>query len=137
MKRLSLLLVPALLVSLTQIAGAQSLPFAKPETIGMSSDRLARLDAAMQADVDSGRKVGIVALVARRGQIAHFKAYGMAERESGTRMTTEHLFRLYRAAGADPDDAARASRRGPRGSLSDAGVSGDRQLVKRAPDDHR
>jgi hypothetical protein len=61
-------------VSLTQIAVAQSLPFAKPEAVGMSSDRLARLDAAMHAEVVSGRKVGIVALVARRGKIAHFKA---------------------------------------------------------------
>lgn len=49
----------------------------------------------MQAEVDAGRKAGIVTLVARRGHIAHLRAYGMAERESGTRMTTEHLFRLY------------------------------------------
>ena len=94
-KRYALLLVPGLLVSLTQVADAQSLQFAKPEAVGMSSPRLSQLDAAMHAEVDSGRKVGIVALVARRGKIAHFKAYGMAERESGTKMTTEHLFRLY------------------------------------------
>ena len=88
-KRPALRLIPLLLVSVTQIAVAQSLPFAKPEAVGMSSDRLARLDAGMQAEVDSGRKAGVVAVVARRGQIVHFKVYGMAERESSTRMTTE------------------------------------------------
>ena len=49
----------------------------------------------MQAEVDDGRKVGIVTLVARRGYVAHLKAYGMAERETNTRMATDSLFRLY------------------------------------------
>jgi CubicO group peptidase (beta-lactamase class C family) len=82
----------------TMVAGlcaAGELPTAPPAEVGLSAERLARLDAAMQEEVDSGRKAGIVALVARRGRVAHLKAYGMAERESSTRMRTDSLFRLY------------------------------------------
>jgi CubicO group peptidase (beta-lactamase class C family) len=73
----------------------QELPNAVPESVGLSSERLARLDAAMQAEVDAGRKAGIVTLVVRHGKVAHLKAFGMAERESATKMTTDRLFRLY------------------------------------------
>jgi CubicO group peptidase (beta-lactamase class C family) len=79
----------------TSVALAAELPTARPADVGLSAERLARLDAAMQEEVDSGRKAGIVTLVARRGRVAHLKAYGMAERESSTRMRTDSLFRLY------------------------------------------
>jgi CubicO group peptidase (beta-lactamase class C family) len=49
----------------------------------------------MQAEVDAGRKTGIVTLIARRGRVAHLKAFGMAERESNTAMRADSLFRLY------------------------------------------
>jgi CubicO group peptidase (beta-lactamase class C family) len=74
---------------------AAELPSAKPAEVGLSAERLARLETAIQAEVDSGRKVGIVTLVARHGRVAELKAYGMAERESKTAMKTDSLFRLY------------------------------------------
>ncbi len=74
---------------------AAELPSAKPAEVGLSAERLARLETAIQAEVDSGRKVGIVTLVARHGRVAELKAYGMAERESNTAMKTDSLFRLY------------------------------------------
>jgi CubicO group peptidase (beta-lactamase class C family) len=89
------IVVLVLLASLQRPLAGQSLRPARPESVGLSSARLASLDAALQGEVDAGRKAGLVALVARRGQVVHLKAYGMAERESGTKMTTEHLFRLY------------------------------------------
>jgi CubicO group peptidase (beta-lactamase class C family) len=76
-------------------AGAAELATARPEAVGLSTERLARLDAGMQAEIDAGRKAGIVTLIARRGQVVHLKALGMAERESNTKMTTDQLFRLY------------------------------------------
>jgi hypothetical protein len=82
-------------LSVAALAGAAELPTGKPADLGMSAERLARLDAAMQAEVDAGRKAGIVTLIARRGQIVHLKAFGMAERESRTPMRTDSLFRLY------------------------------------------
>ena len=75
--------------------GAAELPTARPADVGLSAERLARLDAAMQAEVDAGRKAGIVALIARRGRVAHFKAFGMADREANMPMRDDSLFRLY------------------------------------------
>jgi CubicO group peptidase (beta-lactamase class C family) len=80
---------------LATFAAAAELPTARPADVGLSAERLARLDAVMQAEVDAGRKAGIVTLIARRGRIAHLKAFGMAERESNTPMRADSLFRLY------------------------------------------
>ncbi len=84
-----------LLAGVLAAARADELPMARPADVGLSAERLARLDAAMQAEVDAGRKAGIVALIARRGRVAHLKAFGMAERESNAAMRTDSLFRLY------------------------------------------
>jgi len=89
-------LLPALLTGwLAGSAFAADLPSAEPDAVGLSAERLARLDDAMQAEVDAGRKAGIVTLIVRRGRVAHHEAYGMADLESRTPMTTDHLFRLY------------------------------------------
>ena len=78
-----------------RLVSAAELPTARPADVGLSAERLARLDAAMQAEVDAGRKAGIVALIARRGRVAHFKAFGMADREANMPMRDDSLFRLY------------------------------------------
>ena len=75
-----------LLAGVLAAARGDELPMARPADVGLSAERLARLDAAMQAEVDAGRKAGIVALIARRGRVAHLKAFGMAERESNAAM---------------------------------------------------
>jgi CubicO group peptidase (beta-lactamase class C family) len=87
----------ALLMAPSALSPARAAPFptAAPESVGLSSERLERLDAAMQDDVDSKRKTGIVVLVARRGKIAHLKAFGMADPKTGAPMRTDSEFRLY------------------------------------------
>ncbi|HUQ53621.1 MAG TPA: hypothetical protein VM692_15445, partial [Gammaproteobacteria bacterium] len=47
---------------------AGSLPTGKPEDVGMSSERLARIGPAMQKSIDAGEIAGVVTLVARRGR---------------------------------------------------------------------
>jgi CubicO group peptidase (beta-lactamase class C family) len=66
-----------------------------PESVGLSSERLARIDKAMQEDIDQKKTGGIVILIARHGSIAYHKAFGMADIESGKKMQTDSLFRLY------------------------------------------
>jgi CubicO group peptidase (beta-lactamase class C family) len=93
--RQRVVLLGALLAGFTAVAGAAELPTARPADVGLSAERLERLDAAMQAEVDEGRKAGIVVLIARHGRVAHLQSYGMADREANVRMRDDSLFRLY------------------------------------------
>jgi len=67
----------------------------KPEKLGFSSQRLARIHTVMQRYVDEGKLAGIVTLVARRNQVVHFEKCGMAEIETGQQMEFNTLFRIY------------------------------------------
>jgi CubicO group peptidase (beta-lactamase class C family) len=93
-------LLPTLLVLLclgvfaADIA-AQDTKVVAPESVGLSSERLSVLGRVMQNNIDQKKTAGIVILVARRGSIAYHKAFGMADIESGKKMQTSHLFRLY------------------------------------------
>lgn len=55
---------------------AQALPRTTPENVGLSSDRLERLPAAMQRYIDANQLAGTVTLVARNGKIAHLESRG-------------------------------------------------------------
>jgi len=69
-------------------------PTASPEDVGLSSERLARIAAAIQKSVDEGRIAGGVSLVARHGKIAYFQAVGMADRDAHKPMRTDNIFRI-------------------------------------------
>jgi CubicO group peptidase (beta-lactamase class C family) len=75
-------------------AAGQGLPAAKPESVGLSSERLERIATAVQRSIDDKRIAGAVTLVARRGQIAWLKAQGMTDREAGKPMRTDAIFRI-------------------------------------------
>jgi len=79
---------------LAACAAAAELPAAKPESVGLSSERLERIATAVQRSVDDKRIAGAVTLVARRGQIAWLKAQGMMDREAGKPMRTDAIFRI-------------------------------------------
>jgi CubicO group peptidase (beta-lactamase class C family) len=71
------------------------LPVATPEEVGLSSERLERIDSAMQDYVDRDKLAGMITVVARRGKVAHFKCFGMMDREAGKLMKTDTIFRIY------------------------------------------
>jgi CubicO group peptidase (beta-lactamase class C family) len=81
-----------LIVSL--VAFAQDLPSAKPDTVGLSGDRLERIAGAVQRNVDDKRIAGAVTLVVRRGKVAWYKAQGMSDREASKAMPTDAMFRI-------------------------------------------
>jgi CubicO group peptidase (beta-lactamase class C family) len=74
---------------------AADLPRATPESVGLSSARLARLDAMLEADMAANRVPGVVVAVARRGKVVHQRAYGVANLETRAPMHADALFRLY------------------------------------------
>jgi CubicO group peptidase (beta-lactamase class C family) len=76
-------------------AGAQSLPTAKPEQVGMSSERLARLGPALKGQIANERFPGAVVLVARKGKVVYFETVGQRDPATGAPMTKDAIFRLY------------------------------------------
>ena len=76
------------------MAGAQAIPVAQPESVGLSSERLQRIATVVQRDIDQKRISGAVTLVARRGRIVWLKAQGMMDREAGKPMQTDSIFRI-------------------------------------------
>ena len=79
---------------LSTAAVAQELPSAKPETVGLSSERLERIGTAVQHGIDDKRIAGAVTLVARRGHVVWFKSQGMADLEAGKPMRSDTMFRI-------------------------------------------
>src|SRR5687768_5893176 len=62
---------------------------------GMSSERLQRIDAHFHRLVDEGQIAGVVTYVARRGEVVHESAYGMADIAASRAMTTDDYFYVY------------------------------------------
>ena len=73
---------------------AQTLPTAEPEAVGMSSGRLERLTATFNEYVETDQLAGGVALIARRGQIVYLESIGMRDREAGSAMADDSIFRI-------------------------------------------
>ena len=67
---------------------------ASPESVGISSERLARIDKMCKEAVAENQVPGVVSLVARNGKIVHWKAYGMADNASGKKMERDAIFRI-------------------------------------------
>ena len=88
-------LIAAACLALAPPAPAQDLAPASPESVGMSSERLAEATRALQAHVNGSNIAGVVAAVARQGQIVYFEALGQRDRETGDPMARDDIFRLY------------------------------------------
>ena len=65
----------ALLIFCTHTQAAE-LPIVKPETVGVSAQRLEQITAFTKRNIAEGKHVGIVTMVARHGKIVHFEAAG-------------------------------------------------------------
>jgi CubicO group peptidase (beta-lactamase class C family) len=68
---------------------------ATPESVGMSTERLAKVDALTHGYVDDGRLPGVTTVVARHGQVVHHDVYGWADVESKTSLAADSIFRIY------------------------------------------
>src|SRR5262249_53288620 len=76
------------------VVRAQQLPTVAPETVGISSQRLARLHNGMQAFVDHRQVRGIVALVARDAKRVDVRTFGYQDVEGKKPMRTDTIFRI-------------------------------------------
>jgi CubicO group peptidase (beta-lactamase class C family) len=62
---------------------------------GFSAQRLARIAPVMQQYIDSGKLAGTLTLVAQDGEIVHYEAQGMQDKEAGIPLSKETIFRIY------------------------------------------
>ena len=85
----------ALFVLALSVAASDALQRVDPEQVGLSSERLARIDHAMESHVEKGHFSGAIGLIARRGKIGYFKTWGDMDKESDTPMPEDAIFRMY------------------------------------------
>ena len=76
-------------------AFAQGLPTAQPETVDVSPERLSRIRAVLQKEVDADRMPGAVVMIARRGQLIYSDVIGFQDKAAGKPMTKDAIFRIY------------------------------------------
>ena len=74
---------------------AADLPHADPESVGLSSERLANIKKVFDAKVQAGDFPGYVALVARKGKVVYHEAYGVQNLATKTPMAKDSIFRVY------------------------------------------
>lgn len=84
------------LLSLPIIAWAQqtTLPSSNPESEGMSSERLERIDRRIQQGLNDNWFPGAVVLIMRNSKLVHYKAYGYSDLEKKTPMKKDNIFRI-------------------------------------------
>jgi CubicO group peptidase (beta-lactamase class C family) len=76
-------------------AAAADLSSARPEAVGMSSERLQRLTATMRKLTDEGQLSGVVTMLAKDGKIVHYEASGWRDVESREPLKKDSIFRIY------------------------------------------
>lgn len=68
---------------------------ASPESVGISSDRLARIRPAMQRWIDRGTIAGASMMLARRGRIVYAEQVGRMSKETDEALKSDAIFRIY------------------------------------------
>ncbi|GAC1624965.1 MAG: serine hydrolase domain-containing protein [Candidatus Acidiferrum sp.] len=96
MNRKRTLLAMCVLVCWASSVLGQNLPKSKrPEDVGFSSERLARITKFFQGDIDKGAIPGATLLVAREGKLVYLQALGYQDREKRIPMKPDAIFRIY------------------------------------------
>ena len=75
-------------------AQAASPVLEEPASVGISSERLERLDKSIEAYIARKEIAGAVGLIARRGKVVYHKSFGERDAEAGAPMTKDVIFRI-------------------------------------------
>ena len=75
------------------VSFAQDIPWAdSAEEVGMSTERLERINTAMQRHIEAGTIQGAVTAVARRGKLVHLETHGLMSVPKNRPMQDDSLF---------------------------------------------
>jgi CubicO group peptidase (beta-lactamase class C family) len=94
-RRYSLSIIFSLLFLFISSTTWAELSTAKPEDVGLSSERLNRLSGSLKAHIEKGVMPGSVAMVVRKGKIAYFESFGMRDLETKSPMQKDAIFKIY------------------------------------------
>jgi CubicO group peptidase (beta-lactamase class C family) len=72
-----------------------TLPHAKPESLGLSPQRLQRMSDAFRREIDNGTLPGVTVMVARGGQVGWFDALGKQNPSLPATMAQNTIFRIF------------------------------------------
>ena len=86
--------VPLLLLALVTLPAIASIEKADPEDVGLSTERLGRIQDAIQRHIDDGNISGAVTAATRRGRLVYLQAHGLMDLESGKAMTEDAIFKI-------------------------------------------
>lgn len=82
------------LLTISRTVSGQGLPSSAPEKLGLSSERLSRIDTVLNDYIKDGKLPGAVTLVIRHGKVGYFKSFGMKDIEEKKAMTNDAIFRI-------------------------------------------
>ncbi len=81
-------------LSASLLLSAQQLQTAAPESVGMSTERLKRIDRVIDSYVQKEQIAGAIVLVARHGKVVYHKAYGYDDLDSRTPLKKDAIVRI-------------------------------------------
>lgn len=75
---------------------AMAMDVTKPENVGLSSEKLAAIDTALNADIAAGKISGATLSIMRKGKLAYHKAFGTRGKDGAAGpLKTDDIFRIY------------------------------------------
>ena len=90
-----ILIIFTFFLSNISFAEDNPLPKAQPESVGLSSERLNKIDTIFKAGISKNKIPGAVIAIARHGKLAYYKAFGMQNVEENIPMSKDSIFRIY------------------------------------------
>ncbi len=93
MKRIAIATLALLLVG--GALRAQELKQAAPESVGLSSEKLHKVDGILGEMIEKKKLAGAIVMVAKDGQIAFTGVYGKMDLEADKPMKEDAIFRIY------------------------------------------
>ena len=94
-RNLRALLCAVAFLSVPAAASAQSLQPVKPEEVGLSSQRLAKIAEVFNQEIKDQKIPGAVIMIARKGKVAYHEAFGAQDKSAERTMAKDSIFRIY------------------------------------------
>lgn len=88
------ILLTTLIIFSSESIFTKDLDLTKPESVGMSSERLARISPVMQKYIDEELTPGVVTAVMRQGKLVHLETQGYMDVEAKKPMREDAIFRI-------------------------------------------